>query len=440
MAKHNPKAFHKFIVSTADQLGFFSIPDTDTVHASFLGLRRVQDKLNERSSFTLIELLIVIAIIGILAAVVVLVVNPAQLVAQGRDSTRIQDLASINTALGEYLANGNTFLGSSNTVYVSVPDTSTTCSDLGLPALPTGWSYHCVSTSTLTETNGNGWIPISFSSITTGNPLPTIPIDPQNTTSTGEYYTYATNGSQYELTSYFESNNYQTQAAQSGNPDPTTYALGSNLDLTPFVHGLVGYWPLNEGSGTTAYDKSGWGNNGTVFNSPSWISGINGGGLYFTTSTQYVTSTQNGLSSGDVPITFTGWIKTPNSTIESIASASANSSMEVNRNGQLFLHECNGGDTPSNVNTSINIGNSAWHFVAISFSPTNNASIFALDGSSINLTANGPANSGGSYFTIGYDICDKNVNISYPYYLTDIRIYRTSLTPAQLLAMYNRIK
>ena len=23
MAKHNPKAFHKFIVSTADQLGFF---------------------------------------------------------------------------------------------------------------------------------------------------------------------------------------------------------------------------------------------------------------------------------------------------------------------------------------------------------------------------------------------------------------------------------
>ncbi|MDE2145036.1 MAG: type II secretion system protein, partial [Patescibacteria group bacterium] len=49
--------------------------------------------VNERSSFTLIELLIVIAIIGILASALVLVLNPAQLLSQSRDSRRTQDLS-----------------------------------------------------------------------------------------------------------------------------------------------------------------------------------------------------------------------------------------------------------------------------------------------------------------------------------------------------------
>jgi len=36
--------------------------------------------------------------------------------------------------------------------------------------------------------------------------------------------------------------------------------------------GLVGYWKLNEGTGTTAYDGSGNNNPGTLVNGPSWIS------------------------------------------------------------------------------------------------------------------------------------------------------------------------
>ncbi len=44
-----------------------------------------------RESFTLIELLVVIAILAVLATAVVLVLNPSQLLAQGRDSTRLSD-------------------------------------------------------------------------------------------------------------------------------------------------------------------------------------------------------------------------------------------------------------------------------------------------------------------------------------------------------------
>jgi hypothetical protein len=35
-------------------------------------------------------------------------------------------------------------------------------------------------------------------------------------------------------------------------------------------NGLVGHWPLNEGQGTTAYDRSGNGNDGTLIGGPTW--------------------------------------------------------------------------------------------------------------------------------------------------------------------------
>jgi len=38
-------------------------------------------------------------------------------------------------------------------------------------------------------------------------------------------------------------------------------------------HGLVAYWPLDEGSGTVTFDASGHGNSGTLVNGPQWIGG-----------------------------------------------------------------------------------------------------------------------------------------------------------------------
>ncbi len=39
-------------------------------------------------------------------------------------------------------------------------------------------------------------------------------------------------------------------------------------------YGLVGNWAMDEGSGTTAYDKSDYANNGTLTNGPKWATGI----------------------------------------------------------------------------------------------------------------------------------------------------------------------
>ncbi len=69
----------------------------------------------------------------------------------------------------------------------------------------------------------------------------------------------------------FAENNWWGQA---GGPVATEIYDGAPLDT-----GLVGNWTFDEGSGTTAYDRSGNGNNGILTNGPTWTTGQLGGAL-----------------------------------------------------------------------------------------------------------------------------------------------------------------
>ena len=44
---------------------------------------------------------------------------------------------------------------------------------------------------------------------------------------------------------------------------------------------LVGWWRLDEGAGTTAFDSSGNGRDGTLNGDPQWVAGYLGGALEF---------------------------------------------------------------------------------------------------------------------------------------------------------------
>jgi prepilin-type N-terminal cleavage/methylation domain-containing protein len=215
-------------------------------------------------SFTLVELLIVIAILAVLAAAVVIVLNPAELLAQARDSQRITDLKTLKDSIDIWVVdNPSVSMGTSQTVYISIPDTSVTCANISaLPTLPAGWTYHCVTEANLRNTDGTGWVPLNLSSVYGGSPIPYLPLDPTNTASTGRYYTYVMGGS-YELTALMEAEK-ENASVQDGGSLPGVYQLGNHIDLTPPTRdkGLVGYWTFDEGSGTTAYDSSGKGNDG----------------------------------------------------------------------------------------------------------------------------------------------------------------------------------
>ena len=59
------------------------------------------------AGFTLIELLVVIGIIGILAAVVIVAVNPARQFRASRDTGRRSDLYSLTNAIYQYAVENN---------------------------------------------------------------------------------------------------------------------------------------------------------------------------------------------------------------------------------------------------------------------------------------------------------------------------------------------
>ena len=165
---------------------------------------------------------------------VVVAINPAEYLRKSRDAKRVTDITSIDKSIGilEALSAIPSY-GTANTVYVSLPDTSSTCANLGLPTLPTGYSYNCVTSANLKNTDGTGWIPLDFNSSGVVQ-LSTLPIDPTNSTSTGLYYTYI--GGSYELTATFETTKYQTTVAQiDGGASDNALEKGTNLSLTPMV-------------------------------------------------------------------------------------------------------------------------------------------------------------------------------------------------------------
>lgn len=201
-----------------------------------------------RDSFTLIELLVVLAIVAILSVVVILTLNPAELLKQSRDSTRLSDISTLNTALSTF----NTdviggFMGTSSYVlYISIPDTTSTCANLGLPALPTipvVWRYYCVTATSTKNADGTGWIPVNFNQISFGSPLSSLPVDPINSTSSNQFYSY-TPGSWKLAVMSLESQKFQPKTATDGGISDSAYEVGTDLTLAPAFlcsNGTVAY-------------------------------------------------------------------------------------------------------------------------------------------------------------------------------------------------------
>jgi len=59
----------------------------------------IMPKTNLKKSFTLVELMIVIAILAILSAIVIFALNPAELFRKSRDSQRLTDINTLYKAI-----------------------------------------------------------------------------------------------------------------------------------------------------------------------------------------------------------------------------------------------------------------------------------------------------------------------------------------------------
>ncbi len=192
--------------------------------------------------FTLLELLIVIGILAILATTTILVLNPAELLRQARDSQRVTDLATLNSALGFYVVNVAALnLGNPALCYVHADEvffpTAVPAAVLALG--PTGCGgRHGAKTNTVSisqSPEGGGWIPVNFGAISGGSPLAVLPIDPSNTATL--FYSYSTSGNvtaTFELNAVFESIKYLETLdldGRDGGNNPGVYEIGTEPGL-----------------------------------------------------------------------------------------------------------------------------------------------------------------------------------------------------------------
>jgi prepilin-type N-terminal cleavage/methylation domain-containing protein len=153
----------------------------------------------KEKGFTLMELLIVLALIAILAAILIAVINPGAIMTRGRDTQRKGDLRNLSAATDAYIADigiganlpwimpgrGNcTSTTATGNIFYSI---STTTNPNGWPTSPSGTATGTTSTAA----NGTGWVPLNFQASTIIG-LSSLPLDPRNgITSGGVTFAYS---------------------------------------------------------------------------------------------------------------------------------------------------------------------------------------------------------------------------------------------------------
>jgi hypothetical protein len=212
--------------------------------------------------------------------------------------------------------------------------------------------------------------------------------------------------------------------------NPTGYSLawtaGSNN-----ANGLVGYWKFDETTGTTAYDDSGNGYDGTLTNGPTISTDVPSNffstrSLSFDGVNDYVEwpdANADAIFLGKTALTVSVWIKP-------LATESGKHWLEYGDGASTFSLE---GSTSvasfytnngSAISTSLTVG--AWNHIVLMMDGTNKK-IFK-NGVEVASTAFSSALTNGSLFRIGGRGATRNTNSDFD----DLRIYSRALSSAEI--------
>jgi hypothetical protein len=298
------------------------------------------------------------------------------------------------------------------------------------------------------KTNGTGWIPINFGSYVAGSVISKLPVDPTNTTSTNFYYTYVTDGiGGFKVAAFLESLKDAPQMAKDGGNDPALYEKGSNLALAS-GRGLIGYWPMDEGTGSTAIDYSGSNGTGTWSGSQTGSSGYYSAGKLgpwagtFDGSTDYVLNNQT----VNIPVvTVSAWIYAssyPGAKARIVGFTSGNNGVNYDKeilidpNGKIYFYVFTNTSLTTSAPTNP-IPINQWVYVVGTANGT--TAIAYVNGAQVGSVAAG--NTFASYTSP--DILIGGYEASDGYFkglIDDVRVYNRALSAAEIQETYNAEK
>lgn len=226
---------------------------------------------------------------------------------------------------------------------------------------------------------------------------------------------------------------YSTQAAARMNAT-------KNSNLT---NGLVGLWSFDgaDVSGTTAYDRSGQGNNGTLTNSPRAIRGKLGQALNFDGADDYVSVPTSGIFDVTTQATYSAWVKlvalpgTANGyfIIRKWVAAIEDKSIAVLQSGKpiFYLHGAFGG-TYLSGNTVLVPGE--WYHIVGTYDGTT-AKIYVNGVVDNSKSASGNVSDSTGVVSIGRSLDGAN-----PAFMNgaidDVRIYSRTLSENEIRDLY----
>jgi len=208
----------------------------------------------------------------------------------------------------------------------------------------------------------------------------------------------------------------------------------------PICNGLGGYWPLDEGTGTNAYDLSGNNRTGTLVNSPMWndTSCRFGDCLSFSGS-NYISTTATPTNSGS----FSLWVRPAAFTAFAtpISAKTASNGYVLIENGVAPAYRWCGVLNPTGSNESdacdaeLVPGTNTWYFLTLTWSGETMA--FYVDGVSQGTAIYSGALSSALLATdIGIGASASGGNL-YAGIIDDVRFYNHALTACEISELYS---
>ncbi len=200
---------------------------------------------------------------------------------------------------------------------------------------------------------------------------------------------------------------------------------------------LVGWWKLNEGSGSIAYDSSGNNNTGTLVGNPLWVPGQISGALEFRGS-QYVNCGSNSVLQIQNEISVTCWIKIDEfqNSWETIISK-GDDSYRLSRSATTgnAVHFGINGTTAEGwgwFDGTVVVTDNQWHHVAGIYDGAQG--MIYVDGVLDRaVPSTGQINASNFDFLIGENAQASNRNLNGV--VDDVRIYNRALTERELVSV-----